>query len=115
MRIVNQATISMTLKQAEKSLSHQVSVRGKAALKDLFAGEAPEQQVTVAHDDAHDEDHLHSDGLSSELAAELLKKFGRNELPEVKKAKWLIVSAAHACLPACLPAWAWMNLGGYSG
>ena len=33
---------------------------------------------------------LHSEGLTSELAAELLKKFGRNELPEKKKAKWVI-------------------------
>lgn len=92
MRIVNQATISMTLKQQEKSLGAQASVKGKAALKDLFADQPVEAQVTVEHDDAHDEDHLHSDGLSSELAAELLKKFGRNELPEKKKAKWLIVS-----------------------
>ncbi len=100
MRIVNQATISMTLKQQEKSLGAQASLKGKAALKDLF-GDQVEKQVTVAHDDAHDEDHLHSDGLSTELAEELLKKFGRNELPEKHKAKWLIVSA---CLPSCLPA-----------
>ena len=90
MRIVNQATISMTLKQQEKSLGAQASVKGKAALKDLF-GKEPEAQVTVEHDDAHDEDHLHSEGLTTELAAELLKKFGRNELPEKKKPKWLIV------------------------
>ena len=37
--------------------------------------------------------HLHSEGLSSDLAAELLKKFGRNELPEKKTPKWKIVSA----------------------
>ena len=33
---------------------------------------------------------LHSEGLTSEFAAELLKKFGKNELPEKKKAKWVI-------------------------
>lgn len=36
---------------------------------------------------------LYSAGLTSEFAAELLKKFGRNELPEKRKPKWLIVSA----------------------
>ncbi len=34
--------------------------------------------------------NLDSEGLSSALAAELLKKFGRNELPETKKPNWLI-------------------------
>ena len=34
---------------------------------------------------------IRSEGLTTEFAEELLKKFGRNELPEKKKPKWLIV------------------------
>ena len=40
-----------------------------------------------------DKTQLISEGLTSELAAELLAKFGRNELEEKQDPKWLIVSS----------------------
>jgi hypothetical protein len=90
MREVNKASIAMTLR-SQGSLGSQGG--DKPGLDGVFSKPEP----VPIHIDTDENDpeihHLHSDGLSSALAAELLKKFGRNELPEKKTPKWKIVSA----------------------
>lgn len=90
MRAVNSASIAVTLR-SQGSLGHG---EGSApGLDGVFAKQEPEAPIHIDTDENDPEiHHLHSEGLSSALAAELLKKFGRNELPEKKKPKWLIVS-----------------------
>ena len=88
MREVNKASIAMTLR-SQGSLGSQGG--GAPGLDGVFSKPEP----VPIHIDTDENDptihHLHSDGLSSALAAELLKKFGRNELPEKKTPKWNIV------------------------
>ena len=90
MREVNKASIALNLR-SQGSLG-----RGEGAAPGLD-GVFSKPEAAPIHIDTDENDpaihHLHSDGLSSALAAELLKKFGRNELPEKTKPKWRIVSA----------------------
>lgn len=108
---MRQATIKMALEK-QKTVARQKtgtygSMETSKPLAARLAAEAEEGKVPLmAEEGAADVvpkltlqktktiSKLYSDGLSSEFAAELLKKFGRNELPEKKKPKWLIVSVA---------------------
>lgn len=54
-----------------------------------------------------DHTQLVSEGLSSALAEELLKKFGRNELEEKSDPKWLVVSSDGDTPPIVLSSWSW--------
>eukprot|EP00624_Nannochloropsis_granulata_P004539 evm.model.NODE_32570_length_4749_cov_41.536743.2 len=87
MREVNKASIALNLR-SQGSLG-----RGEGAAPGLD-GVFSKPEAAPIHIDTDENDpaihHLHSDGLSSALAAELLKKFGRNELPEKTKPKWRI-------------------------
>jgi hypothetical protein len=89
MREVNKASIAMTVRSQGSLGRGEGSAPG---LDGVFA--KPEANPLHIETDENDPTihHLHSDGLSSALAAELLKKFGRNELPEKKTPKWKIVS-----------------------
>ncbi|TFJ85011.1 hypothetical protein NSK_003435 [Nannochloropsis salina CCMP1776] len=103
MRAVNSASIAVTLR-SQGSLGHG---EGSApGLDGVFAKQEPEAPIHIDTDENDPEiHHLHSEGLSSALAAELLKKFGRNELPEKKKPKWLIF-AEQLYQPMPLMIWA---------
>jgi len=104
MREVNKASIAMTLR-SQGSLG-----RGEGGAPGLDGVFSKPEAVPI-HIDTDENDpaihHLHSDGLSSALAAELLKKFGRNELPEKKTPKWKIVSGFLFSL-SLSPSLSWM-------
>ncbi len=102
--MVRQATIKMALEK-QKSVSRQKTGTYGAMdrTKPLAAREGEEGKVPLMAEEGDTQpkltlqrtktvSKLYSEGLSSEFAAELLKKFGRNELPEKKTPKWLIVS-----------------------
>jgi len=90
MREVNKASIALTLR-SQGSLGRQGG--GAPGLDGVFSKPEPVPIHIDTDENDPDTHHLHSEGLSSDLAAELLKKFGRNELPEKKTPKWKIVSA----------------------
>jgi len=104
MTMVKQATIKMQLEK-QKTLSKQRSgaygsLGGSSSL--LKKRETPEEgkmPLLGERDDGPPKltlqktktvSKMYSEGLTSEFAAELLMKFGKNELPEKKKAKWVI-------------------------
>jgi hypothetical protein len=112
MREVNKASIAMTLKSCGSM------GRGEGSAPDLDAVFAKQDHIHIETDENDPTiHHLHSDGLSSALAGELLKKFGRNELPEKTTPKWKIVSAlslpsllafllvVYLCVPVCVCAY----------
>lgn len=102
--LVRQATIKVALEQKKTVARQKTGTYGSMETSKPLA-EAEEGKVPLM---AEEKDvvpkltlqktktvsKLYSDGLTSEFAAELLKKFGRNELPEKKKPKWLIVRLA---------------------
>jgi hypothetical protein len=106
--MVRQATIKMALEK-QKSISRKKTgtygSMDRTTPAARLAAEAEEGKVPLMAEEGGADvtpkltlqrtktvSKLYSDGLSSEFAAELLKKFGRNELPEKTKPKWLIVS-----------------------
>jgi magnesium-transporting ATPase (P-type) len=105
MTMVKQATIKMQLEK-QKTMSKQKSgaygSMGESSTLLQKKGETAEEgkmPLLGERDDGPPKltlqktktvSKLHSEGLTSEFAAELLKKFGKNELPEKKKAKWVI-------------------------
>jgi len=91
--------------RSQGSMSEQKSMSRMQSLRAVFSNreDKGEEESKVALDEMFNEDampvtmtrsktvvNLDSEGLSSALAEELLKKFGRNELPETKKPNWLI-------------------------
>ena len=111
---MRQATIKMAMEK-QKSVARQKtgtygSMDSTKPLAARLAAEAEEGKAPLLAEEGAAEvspkltlqrtktvSKLYSDGLSSEFAAELLKKFGRNELPEKKKPKWLIVRLCVGC------------------
>jgi len=102
MREVNKASIAMTLKSCGS-----MGRGGEGSAPDLDSIFAKQDHIHIETDENDPAiHHLHSDGLSSALAAELLKKFGKNELPEKTTPKWKIVSALSLSHSLIFPAFA---------
>ncbi|KAM3576605.1 hypothetical protein VYU27_001592 [Nannochloropsis oceanica] len=105
MTMVKQATIKMQLDKQKTKIKQRSGVYGSMGESSMLLpkkGEVVEEgkmPLMGERDDIPPKltlqktktvSKLHSEGLTSEFAAELLKKFGKNELPEKKKAKWVI-------------------------
>jgi H+-transporting ATPase len=91
----------MKYAQSIADKKQQQIIAAEIAQKRLLEGDPAvpnETEVENTHDGIkhnHEEDEsgknfIYSKGLTSEEAADLLAKFGRNELPEKKTPKWLI-------------------------